>query len=188
MHIIVSVGFSLPQLVCVRFAVGSQVFELWSWSCRSEVCANTSVGFRYSFVSLYEIMSLVKRMKMNILSFCISTLTLICNLHLKPHIQSPGKTNLGRVADRPEGCADIQRDLDRLKKWANRTLVQLNKWKCKVLSLGRNNPRHHYKLRAAQLKSSCAEEALGCPDGHQVECEPAMCPHGKDDSWHPELH
>lgn len=36
---------------------------------------------------------------------------------------------LGVVADKPEGRAAIQRDLGRLEKWANRSLIEFNKGK-----------------------------------------------------------
>ncbi|GAB0176817.1 mitochondrial enolase superfamily member 1 [Grus japonensis] len=51
-------------------------------------------------------------------------------------------TKLGGVADTPEGHAAIQRDFDRLEKWADRNLMKFNEEKQKVLHLGRNNPRH----------------------------------------------
>ncbi|KAK4831677.1 hypothetical protein QYF61_018674 [Mycteria americana] len=70
-------------------------------------------------------------------------------------------TKLEAVADTPDGWAAIQRDLDRLEKWASRTLLKLNKEKCKVLYVGRNNPRHQYMRRATHLGSSLAEKDLG---------------------------
>jgi len=69
-------------------------------------------------------------------------------------------TKLGRVAGILEGCAAIQRDLDRLESWAERNLMRFNKGKCRVLHMGRNNPMNQYRLRADLLESSSAERDL----------------------------
>ncbi|GAB0186244.1 mitochondrial enolase superfamily member 1 [Grus japonensis] len=68
---------------------------------------------------------------------------------------------LGGVADTPQGYGDIQRDLERLEKWADKNLMKFNKGKSKFLSLGMNNPRHQYLLGADQLEMSFAEKDLG---------------------------
>jgi len=66
-------------------------------------------------------------------------------------------TKLGGALDTPEGCVSIQRDMDRLESCAERNLMRFNKGKCRVLHLGRNNPR----LGVDLLESSSAERDLG---------------------------
>ncbi|GAB0210085.1 mitochondrial enolase superfamily member 1 [Grus japonensis] len=73
----------------------------------------------------------------------------------------PSASLLGGVADTPEGCAAIQRDLDRLESWVERNLMKFNKGKCRVLHLGRNNLKHQYRLGVDLLGSSFAEKDLG---------------------------
>jgi len=70
-------------------------------------------------------------------------------------------TKLGGVVDSPEGCAAIQRDLDRLESWEQRNLMKFNKSKCRILHLGRKHPMHQYRLGADLLESSSAERDLG---------------------------
>jgi len=54
------------------------------------------------------------------------------------------------VADELNDCASIQRDLDRLEKWADRNLMKFNEENCKILHLGRKNPRHQHVLGAGK--------------------------------------
>ncbi|GAB0179095.1 mitochondrial enolase superfamily member 1 [Grus japonensis] len=68
--------------------------------------------------------------------------------------------NLGRMADTPECCAAIQGDLDRLENWAKKNHMKFNKGKCRVLHLGKNNPKHQYRLEVDLLGSSTAEKDL----------------------------
>jgi len=74
-------------------------------------------------------------------------------------------TKLGRVVDTPEGCAAIQRDLDSLESWAERNLMRLNKGKCSVPHLGKNNPIHQDRLGVDLLESSSEKRDLGGPGG-----------------------
>ncbi|PKU34047.1 rna-directed dna polymerase from mobile element jockey-like [Limosa lapponica baueri] len=70
-------------------------------------------------------------------------------------------TKLCGAVDMLEGRDAIQRNLDRLERWACANLMKFNQTKCKVLRLGHSNSKHKCRLGGEWLESSPEEEDLG---------------------------
>ncbi|GAB0177915.1 mitochondrial enolase superfamily member 1 [Grus japonensis] len=70
-------------------------------------------------------------------------------------------TKLCGVVDALEGRDAIQKDLDRLERWARANCMEFNRAKCKVLHMGRRNPKHSYRLGEEWIGSSPEEKDLG---------------------------
>ena len=81
--------------------------------------------------------------------------------------RSAYSAEVGGVVDTVGGSAAIQRCVDRLEKWADRSIVRFTKRKCRILHLGRNNPLYQCRLCTDWWGSSLVGKdsgSLGTPN------------------------
>jgi len=63
--------------------------------------------------------------------------------------------------DMLEGSDAIQRDLDRLERWAHVNLMKFNRDRCRVLHMCWDNSKNKYKLGVEWIETSPEEKDLG---------------------------
>ena len=65
------------------------------------------------------------------------------------------------VANDDTGRERLQRDLDITKQWADKWKMEFNVDKCKIMHLGRLNPKHTYTMDGVELTVVTEEKDLG---------------------------
>lgn len=98
-----------------------------------------------------------------------------------------GDKKLRRVADTAEGCAAIQRrDIWTWWRMDQQDLMKLDKGKCKVLYLGRNNLIHQYRMGPVGWKAALQKRSWLLVDKKLTM--PSLCPCGKGSQQYGGLH
>ena len=71
------------------------------------------------------------------------------------------KVNKSKNLDKNNNVNLIQNDLDKIAKWSQKWLLNLNERKCKCMHIGRENPKIRYHLNNVEIEETTIERDLG---------------------------
>ncbi|KAJ7399362.1 rna-directed dna polymerase from mobile element jockey-like [Pitangus sulphuratus] len=98
--------------------------------------------------------------------------------------ESADDTKLGVSAYLLEGRVALQRELDRMDRWAKSSGMMFNKTKSQVLRFGHNSPKAGDRVTGQWP----GKKGPGGSDGKQAEHDSGVCPGGQEGQWHPGLY
>ena len=67
------------------------------------------------------------------------------------------------------GHSALQRDLTRVQEWAKRWKMEFNIGKCKIMHIGKKNPKNVYGMEGTELETTRAERDLGVTIDDQLD-------------------
>ena len=70
-------------------------------------------------------------------------------------------TKMAKIIKSKEDAERFQEDINNLCKWAKDWAMEFNEEKCKIMHIGRNNPRYKYSMNGVELSVTEEERDLG---------------------------
>ena len=72
------------------------------------------------------------------------------------HSKFADDTKLARIIDSQADSEELQAELNNLAQWATKWTMSFNELKCKVMHVGRKNPRNNYQINDHILEETQA--------------------------------